>query len=150
MHSSRTLSTNIHICVQKCIQPSGDIHTRIYTPRYRLILRIFSFNTVTSVRIFSCLRRLHPEDPEFGPRCSIFRRDAQAQSKHTSCVGRIDDAVIPQSRAGVVRRALSLELLQDGIFDFGFALGPQSLARSLSFVFLDLFFQGSDVLQGGD
>src|SRR5690606_17829844 len=65
-----------------------------------------------AIRILSNIG-LHPEDAEARGFNRCIHRGGQTQAQHPAGVGRIDDAVVPQTRAGVVGMALSLVLLTD-------------------------------------
>src|SRR4051794_28067616 len=57
--------------------------------------------------------RSHPKDAELrrGDRCVEACR--QGECKHVACLCRIEDAIVPQSRGGVVRGSLQLVLVQN-------------------------------------
>src|SRR5471032_3584185 len=63
---------------------------------------------------------LHPEDAELGVRDFGVERGRQAQAQHHAGVGRVDHAIVPQARGGVVRVALVFVLVLDRLFERGF------------------------------
>src|SRR6185295_5526573 len=55
----------------------------------------------------------HPEDAEARLRNGLFERQRQPQREAAARVDRIDDAIVPQPRGGVIRITLLLVLLAD-------------------------------------
>src|SRR5215469_14134581 len=66
-----------------------------------------------STRSVSNVMRSHPEDAEARRRQRRVRGRGDAEGEHRARVGRIDDAVIPQPRGGIVRIAFCLVFVKD-------------------------------------
>src|SRR5687767_1346724 len=67
--------------------------------------------------------RLHPEDAVADVVERRARARAERQAEDVTGVARVDHAVVPQPRGGVVRVALALVLLPQGRADLGLADG---------------------------
>ena len=64
--------------------------------------------------------------PNFVSGIGALQRRRQAQRQHAARVGRVDDAVVPQARGGVVGVALRLVLLADRRLEGFFLLGAST------------------------
>ena len=82
-------------------------------------------------------RRSHPEDAELRRRGGAFQRSGEREPKHLSCLGRLDDAIVPQAGGAVVARALRLVLLEDGRLECGLLLRPELAPLALDGVCMD-------------
>src|SRR5215472_17331770 len=82
------------ICALSALRTSGRAHVTRTTGPCR------------STRNVSNLIRSHPEDAEARRRQRRVCGGGDAEGEHRARVGRIDDAVIPQARGGIVRIAL--------------------------------------------
>src|SRR5258706_7818647 len=70
---------------------------------------------------------LHPEDAEARLLFGCVAGGGEREREHAARVGGIDDAVVPEPRRRIVRMALALVLLADGIPE-GFLFGRRPLA----------------------
>src|SRR5437667_11038327 len=78
-----------------------------------------------------CSLTLHPENAEPGFFDRRIERRGEGEAEKAPRLGRIDDAVVPQPRARVVRMALALILCPDGVFKrFFILIGLETSAYS--------------------
>src|SRR5258706_8031419 len=84
--------------------------------------------TSTQRNIFAAL---HPEDAEAGLDFRRIAHRSQRQTEYAPCLGRIDDAIVPQAGAGVIRMSLALKLVAQPTNETGFLLGRQAPALGL-------------------
>src|SRR5438552_14604369 len=69
------------------------------------------------VRTVEVMVRSHPEDAEFGRADRLVHRCREAQRQRHARVDRVEDAVVPQPRRGVVGMALAVVLLADRLLE---------------------------------
>src|SRR5579875_373129 len=111
--SSRTSASS------KALRRSGRLSVTVATPR--------------ASRDSSSALMLHPEDAEVRRRDRSIKARRDRHRQNPARVFGIDDAVIPQSRAGVIRMALGLVLpANSGLETPLLRLGPGSAAGAVA------------------
>src|SRR5918995_6049696 len=77
---------------------------------------------------------LHPEHAELGALDRGVERGGQAERQHGAGLRRVDDAVVPQPCARVIRVALALVLVQNRRLEGFLFIGGPALPRALQVV----------------
>src|SRR5258708_13186741 len=111
----------------------------VVSPRRRAVR---AMRQTISPRLATSIRRIigsHPEHAEAGGSGFLGARQRECQSQNSAGVERVDDAVIPQPRRGVVRVSLPLELLSNGRLEFFFVGIAESFPAPLQRFALYLF-----------
>src|SRR5882762_11096308 len=75
------------------------------------------------LNILGFLAALHPEDAEVGRLDRRVEAGREGKAEHHAGLRRVDDAVVPEPRAGVVGVTLGLVLLQQRRLERGLVLG---------------------------
>src|SRR5574343_165892 len=103
----------------------------------RFIHRVATGPFSSISRAVNMVCSLHPEDAElrFFGRC--IHRGGKAEAEHAAGICRIDDAIVPEARRGVVGVALRLVLLADRCLEGGLFVGAPGLASGFDAVALD-------------
>src|SRR5450830_1391533 len=92
----------------------------------------------------------HAEDTELRVGNRRVQCGGKAQAQHHAGVGRVDDAVVPQARAGVVGVALVFVLLLDGLLEGRFFFRRPLAAAAFDTVALDGGQHGGGLLAAHD
>src|SRR5471032_1509614 len=108
---SKARASSAIVVSLNALRTSGRFRVTVATLPSMTIFRV-------SNSMFS-LSRSHAENAELRVRNFGVQRGRQAQAQHHAGVGRVDHAIVPQARGGVIRVALVFILLLDRLLEGG-------------------------------